>query len=259
MTFPLLLVLLASSLSLPAQEAPRAIIVDESPREASLPSYHRLQIKGLTLHTVKFDNRDFQLQVVDQKNGPGSQWPNAASLGRVQQALAVINGGFFTPTGAPLGKLISSGTKRGSDNPSSLGSGFYYANTTHAGIARRASMQQVIEKGKPTQLLQTGPMLSYHAKPVSGLSSERSRPRCFLATDGKDQWIIGYAETATLAQLGTALTGNTLAGVKIHHAINLDGGRSSDFWISPAVQDGNKTFRALWNKPVRNFLVLTKK
>jgi hypothetical protein len=38
--------------------------------------------------------------------------------------------------------------------------------------------------------------------------------------------------------------------------LNLDGGRSSDLWISSAVQGGPLRERPLWNKPVRNFLVL---
>jgi hypothetical protein len=259
MTRFLPIVLLASSLSSYAQEVPRAVIVDESPRELTAPSYHRVSSNGVTLHLVRFDSRDFQLTVVDQKNGPASEWIDSASLGNARNALAVINGGFFTPEGAPLGKVIASGVDRGSNNPSSLGSGFYFSNNSHAEIARRTSMSSIINRANPTQLLQSGPMLTYRGEAVSGLSSERSRPRSFLATDGTTNWLIGYAEIATLAQLGNALTGNTLAGVKIYHAINLDGGRSSDLWVSSKVTGGNKTFRALWNKPVRNFLLLEKK
>lgn len=251
--------LLASSLSGYAQDAPRAVIVDEDSARSQTPSYHRVVSNGVTLHLVRFDSRDYQLTIVDQKNGPGSEWLDSASLGKSKNALAVINCGFFTPKGKPLGLVISSGIQRGANNSSSLGSGFYFANSVHAGIARRAAMREAIRRAKPDQLLQSGPMLSYRTEAVSGLSNERSRPRSFLAYDGNHQWLIGYAETATLAQLSHALTGNTLAGVKIYHAINLDGGRSSDLWVSSSVNNGSKTFRALWNKPVRNFLVLEKK
>ncbi|MGJ8671889.1 phosphodiester glycosidase family protein [Rubritalea sp.] len=258
MTRVLSIVLLASSLTSHGQDAPRAIVINDSSPVSSPPSYHRVSSKGITLHLVKFNSRDYQLTVVDQKNGPSSEWRDSASLGKARKAYAVINAGFFTPQGAPLGKLITSGVSRGENNSSSLGSGFYFSNTAHAGIARRASMNDVINKAKPTQLLQTGPMLSYHGAAVSGLSNERSRTRSFLANDGAEQWLIGYAETATLAQLGNALTGKKLADVTIQNAINLDGGRSSDLWISHSVRNGKKTFRALWNKPVRNFLVLEK-
>ncbi|MFC5051354.1 phosphodiester glycosidase family protein [Rubritalea spongiae] len=258
MTSFLPIVLLASSLSINAQEAPRAIIVDES-SAMTHASYHHLTSEGVSLHLVKFNSRHYQLEVIDQANGPGSQWPDSASVGKSHKALAVINGGFFTPEGAPLGKLIASGTDRGSNNPSSLGSGFYFANAAHAGIARRASLEQVIKQAKPTQLLQTGPMLSYRGEPVAGLSNEQSRARSFLATDGSNLWLIGYTESATLAQLGQALSSKSLAEVHIYNAINLDGGRSSDLWVSPSVNNGNKTFRAFWNKPVLNFLALQKK
>jgi len=38
--------------------------------------------------------------------------------------------------------------------------------------------------------------------------------------------------------------------------MNLDGGRSSDLWISSRVSGGPLTSRPPWNRPVRNFLIL---
>lgn len=240
--------------------APKAVVISAEEKSPHAPlSYHRATSNGVTLHLVSFDSRSHQLRVIDQPNGPGSQWPDAATLGKTKNALAAINAGFFTPEGKPLGRLIANGTKRGHDNPSSLGSGFLYFSPSHAGIARRQSLKGFIKKFNPAELLQSGPMLSYQGRVVKGLSSTRPRPRSFIASNGSHHWLIGYAENATLAQLGTALSGQTLGGVKIYHAINLDGGRSSDLWVAPSVQNGDKTFRAFWNKPVRNFLILTKK
>jgi len=56
--------------------------------------------------------------------------------------------------------------------------------------------------------------------------------------------------------LGTALAGAELGGVKIKSALNLDGGRSSDLWVGSSAAGGPLRERPLWNKPVRNFLVL---
>ena len=259
MTHHLPFMLLTSVLGVHAQDTPRAIIINEPSEPIVYPSYHRVNPKGVKLHLVKFDSRHYQLSIIDQKNGPATEWVDAASLGRDQNALAVINGGFFTAKGAPLGMVITSGIQRGANNLSSLGSGFYFANKAHAGIARRSTINEVIRVAKPSQLIQSGPMLYYQGHAVKGLSTEKSRPRSFVATDGAFQWLIGYAETATLAQLGDALGNKALAGVNIYHAMNLDGGRSSDFWISQSVTNGNKTFKAFWNKPVRNFLILEKK
>lgn len=235
------------------------IIAEENKAERAPLSYHTETKGGVTLHLVSFDSRDYQLKVIDQLNGPGSEWRDSATLGKSKGALAVINAGFFTPEGKPLGRLIAQGKSRGYNNASSLGSGFIYHSKSHSGIARRSSLTSFIKRHKPSELLQTGPMLCYRGSTVKGLSNTRPRPRSFIASNGSHHWLIGYAESATLSQLSTALSGKSVGGVKVFHAINLDGGRSSDLWISSSVRDGNKTFRSFFNKPVRNFLVLTKK
>lgn len=241
------------------QAAPRALIVSEGPSPCQSASYHKVVSEDVTLHLVCFDSRTCQLSVVDQAGGPSSQWRDAASAGKLKDALACINAGFFNPDGSPLGIVISNGAVRGSINKSSLGAGFFFSNGQQSGIERSSSLSSVRKQYKPDQLLQSGPTLCFRGDLTNGLSKTNSRVRSFLATDGTYGWLIGYAETATLDQLGKALTGKTLGSVEIYHALNLDGGRSSDLWVSPAVNNGDKTFRAIWNKPVRNFLILTKK
>jgi len=240
--------------------SPKAIVVSEENSAPLLqPSYHKVTSNGVRLHLVSFDSRNCVLKIVDQASGPASQWSTAANLGKAKNALACINAGFFNPNGSPLGLVITDGKVRGAVNSSSLGSGFFYTNDKQSGIARRSELTTIRNQLSPSHLLQSGPMLSYRGSAIAGLSSSNPRVRSFLATDGSYRWLIGYAESATLDQLGKALTGKRLGDVTIYHAINLDGGRSSDLWVSPSVKNGNKTFRALWNKPVRNFLLLTKK
>ena len=243
-----------------AHAAPKALVIEEETNSRLLqPSYHNITSNGVRLHLVSFDSRNCALEVVDQAAGPASQWPTSSSLGKAKSALACINAGFFKPDGSPLGLVVEDGKPRGKINSSSLGAGFFYSNGTQAGIARKSELIRTRNQLDPTDLLQSGPMLSYRKAAITGLSSTNPRTRSFLATDGSYHWLIGYAESATLDQLGKALTGKRLAEVNIYHAINLDGGRSSDLWVSPSVKNGNKTFRALWNKSVRNFLLLTKK
>ena len=69
-------------------------------------------------------------------------------------------------------------------------------------------------------------------------------------------WAFGVAEGATLAGLGSALAAQPLSDMNITTALNLDGGRSSDLWVSPMVPGGNLSTRKLWNNPVRNYLLL---
>ena len=239
-------------------QAPRAIVIDRAPAVID-PEYSKVTVKGVTIHYVQFDARTHQLILEDQINGPNSQWKDAATLGKSKNVLTVINGGFFTPRGKPLGTLLTQGKRRGSNNPSSLGSGFLYFSLTESNILRRSQLHSTIRKNNPHTLLQSGPILTYQSKTTAGLSDKQSRVRSFIARDDQYYWLIGYAESATLAALGNALTEANIGNVSVYTAINLDGGRSSDLWISPSVKNGNKTFRAFWNKPVRNFLLLTKK
>jgi uncharacterized protein YigE (DUF2233 family) len=257
---PLIAAAISLALSASIHAAPKALVIEEEDNLPLLqPSYHKVTSNGVRLHLVSFDSRNCALQVIDQASGPASQWSTASSLGKAKSALACINAGFFNPDGSPLGLVIADGKPRGSINNSSLGAGFFYTNVKQSGIARKSDLSRIRSQLAPAYLLQTGPMLSYRKAAISGLSSKNPRSRSFLATDGSYHWLIGYAESATLDQLGKALTGKRLANVNIYHAINLDGGRSSDLWVSPSVRNGDKTFRALWNKPVRNFLLLTKK
>lgn len=223
-------------------------------------AYHEVTSEGVSLHLISFDSREYHMEVADQPNGPGSIWTDAKSCGTDKQALAAINAGFFTPEGKPLGMLIENGTKRGAVNPSSLGTGFYYLDSGKkiSAIARRKHLDSLSKNLTPTHLLQAGPMLSDQGKTVKGLSSDKSRKRSFIAHDGADYWLIGYADECTLEQLSKALAGKTLAGCKISNALNLDGGRSSDLWIGSTIPNGDRTFRSFFNKPVRNFLVLKK-
>ncbi len=56
----------------------------------------------------------------------------------------------------------------------------------------------------------------------------------------------------------TALAGQPVPGLTIDAALNLDGGSSSDLWISSTVKGGPANERPFWSKSVRNYLVLTK-
>ena len=223
-------------------------------------TYHHTSRNGIVLSLVSFDDRDFQLQVADQTNGPATHWRDARTAANALRGVAAINGGFFTPEGKPLGLVITHGDRRGHINRSSLGAGIYLSNNHTSKIVRRNTYTQSPKHwGKITQLLQSGPMLAENNAPISGLSKNNSRPRSFIAWDGKHHWAIGYAESCTLHALSHALAGKAPADFAIHTAVNLDGGRSSDLWAGSKVANGQKTHRTFLNKPVRNFLVVVPK
>lgn len=220
-------------------------------------AYHHTSSNGVKLSLVSFDDRHHRLRVADQPNGPGSRWDNSKSAATSFRGFAAINGGFFTPEGKPLGLLIENGTRRGHINKSPLGTGIYISASSGSAIIRREHLATSSLAAKARNLLQTGPMLVENGKPVTALSKTSHRPRSFIAWDGKHHWAIGHTTASTLDALSRALAGNSPAGFNIHTAINLDGGRSSDLWVGPQVKNGNKTHRSLFNKTVRNYLVLT--
>ena len=106
------------------------------------------------------------------------------------------------------------------------------------------------------ELLQAGPMLVENGRAVSGLDAEKTSARTIILWDGGSRWWIGRCPPATLAQTAAALASSPVPGWSVRHALNLDGGRSSDLWVSPAVTGGPLVRRPAWNRPVRNFLIL---
>lgn len=219
---------------------------------------HTINHQGIQFNLITYDTRTKELIVADQPNGPNTIWSDSEAAANAHNGLAAINAGFFTPEGKPLGIVIAAEKKAGSNNPSSLGSGLFYHTTTGAKISRR-SIWTTLSKAPPAHLLQAGPMLLENEKPIQGLSSQNARPRSFIATDGKNHWCIGHAEACTLSQLSKALLTLKTPLFKPTSALNLDGGRSSDLWVSSSVKNGPQKIRPFWNKPVRNFLILKNK
>ncbi|MGD7652001.1 MAG: phosphodiester glycosidase family protein, partial [Verrucomicrobiales bacterium] len=203
------------------------------------------------------DSRTHRLAIVDQPDGPGSRFPDAAAAGRSRNAIASINGGFFTPQGKPLGLTVSNGSSSGYWNTaSSLGSAVWHESKSgKSSITRRNSI------GKSATLasrdaLQTGPLLVENGQPVAGLSTRKSAVRSIILWDGGSRWWLGRTSSCSLASLAKSLAGHSPANWPVQHAVNLDGGLSSDLWISGKIPGGPVTIRPLWNRSVRNFIVL---
>jgi len=228
----------------------------------SAPRLATRQISGITFQGVTFDSRTHRLAVLDQPAGPGSRFPDSQTAARSLRGLAATNAGFFTPEGSPLGLVISNGNPTGSWNSaSSLGSGVWFENSgKNPAIARREALGRSAASSMP-QLIQAGPMLIDNGKAVSGLDSAKTSARTLILWDGTTRWWLGCTTPCSLAELSQALAtgGSTTGGPvpwPVRQALNFDGGRSSDLWVSGSIPGGPLTRRPIWNKPVRNFLVL---
>ena len=217
-------------------------------------------VAGITFEGVDFDSRNHRLVVADQPGGLGSRYVDAASAAQALGGIAGINAGFFTPEGAPLGLVITSGKISGSWNSaSSLGSGVWHENSVgKSAIIRREKLGH-LGAAAMRELIQAGPLLVENKHTVSGLEATKSSARTVILWDGATRWWIGCSTPCTLAALGEALATGSPSGWQVHGALNLDGGRSSDVWVSASVTDGPINKRPSWNHPVRNFLVLVAK
>jgi len=212
-------------------------------------------ISGITFEGVAFDSRSHRLRVLDQPAGPGSRWPDAESAGKSIAAIAAINAGFFTPEGSPLGKLVTAGNPVGSWNrSSSLGSGVWLE--TPGGQSSILRRESAINSPTPSEMIQAGPLLTENTRKIPGLESTKPAVRILILWDGNSRWWIGRASPCSLAALAEAIASGKPAGWTTRSALNLDGGRSSDLWISPSVAGGPLLRRSFLNRPVRNFLAL---
>ncbi|WP_386821367.1 phosphodiester glycosidase family protein [Luteolibacter algae] len=241
--------------SSPATVSPSAVPDGELSRPADKPNISRKTIAGIQFEGVSYDSRTHLLKVIDQANGPGSRFADSASVAHATNALLAINAGFFTPEGAPLGLVISEGKISGGWNSaSSLGSGIYRISSAGAASISRRSSRSAVESSK--ELLQAGPLLVENGKTIGGLDPEKSAVRSILLSDGGTRWWIGRTSSCSLAALGSALGSGSPAPWNVRQALNLDGGRSTDLYISSSISGGPLTRRGLLNRPVRNFFIL---
>ena len=201
---------------------------------------------------VVFEAAKCTLRVIDQ---PARSI--AANLGATMTsigAIAGVNGGFFSKEFEPLGLVISQGRRAGAWQKSSLLGGVV-----------------VVKKGRPmllwrdefkdgqgiTELLQAGPRLVNHGTAMTGLEKKNHRPRTFIATDNAGQWLLGIAQSTTLAGLAAMLaTPGLIPHFEVDRALNFDGGHSTGFWC----RDGEGKVRYEEElSTVRNFVAVMPK
>ncbi len=238
---------------LPGSDAAPSFLDLQPSRKPLAAGIEQVTSRDIALTFFFFDDRNYEISVGDKQGGPGTEWPSAMEAAKAHGALAAINAGFFTPEGNPLGLVIENGRRIGTWNAgSSLPSGVLSVERSP-----RLLRRQHWRSFSPTRhLIQAGPFLIENNIAVTGLSNRDRSPRSFLVWDGRHYWALGYAGKATLFELASALAAQPLARLSITTALNLDGGRSSDLWVSPQVHGGPVSARRNWNNPVRNYLLV---
>ena len=255
---PLPIVPRADPLALPAravsmitpQDPPPSPILSALPLQSHPLRVSSTSLNGTTFTAVTFDRRNYFLKVIDQKEGPGTEFARAEFAG--EGSLAAINGGFFNPDGSPLGLVITDGQSRGAFNSHSfLGTGIIDGENTI--LSHRKGYQ------KSSELVQSGPRLVWDQERLIGLSKSKERPRSFVIWDGNNHFGIGHADRATLQGLANNLQAQPFEGFHIKYAINLDGGTSCDLWVSTQIPGGGFTRSSRFRKKARNYLALRKR
>ncbi|MDF1753936.1 MAG: phosphodiester glycosidase family protein [Verrucomicrobiales bacterium] len=214
--------------------------------------------KKVSLNLVEFSSKDFTLKVVDQGDDQSNRpFSNLRDAMEKTGCVAGLNGGFYGADFKALGVVYQDGKKIApyvNSNRNGLASGVIWSGVGGIHIVRRLDF-----KGGSgvEQAIQTGPMLISNSVAVKGLSDSKSRPRSFVLTDWKGTWMLGTSSFVSLAELASVLdSAAVFKDLKVNRAINLDGGRSTGFYLKQS--DGKVTYRAEMS-PVRNFLGITRK
>ncbi len=214
--------------------------------------------RKVTLYLCAFSTNDYTLKVVDQGSSQSSpRYRNLREAMEKNGCTAGVNGGFFGTDFKALGAVYADGEKITSyfnSNRSGLASGVIWSGTGGIHIVRRHDF-----KAGPgvKQAIQTGPMLISQSTTVSGLSNESWRPRTFVLTDWKGNWMLGTSSSVSLAALADILdSSSAFPEMVVNRAINLDGGRSTGLYLK---QDTGKVTYRSEISTVRNFLGIVPK
>ena len=90
-----------------------------APADILRPEVRKTRVGGISFTLLSFDDRNCDITIADKDSGLNTEWQTAAVAGSAHNAIAAINGGFFTPEGKPLGLVIENGKVFGAWNDSS--------------------------------------------------------------------------------------------------------------------------------------------
>ena len=202
------------------------------------------------LQAIIFDSRRCSIRVIDQPDASAGGSAIASAM-RAAGAIGGVNGGYFTPEFQPLGLMIASGKPTGKFAGSTLLGGVIVSTN---GTPRLLWRDEYTRQAGTTDLVQAGPRLVDANRALAKLDRQKTRPRTFIATDGRGQWAIGTVKSVTLGDLAEMLAApGILADFHISRALNLDGGRSTAIWMRTA--SGEEMSDPGWST-VRNFIAI---
>lgn len=195
--------------------------------------------KKVEMQLVFFDEKQCRMRVA--VNPTRSTAAPLNEIGTEAGALAVCNGGYFhVDAFGPVGLEISAG-KRADEFRKDGG-------WVGALMVRQEKPSLVFEKefqdaADISEFVQCSPWLIDGGQLAPGWQSgedQRNR-RTFILTDGAGRWAVGMCNGVGLGELSQILlTPGIITEMKVHRALNLDGGPSTGLWCRSA--DGREHF-----------------
>lgn len=172
------------------------------------------------------DPKEVQFELIDQPER--SLATTVGELAQKHQAIAGINGGYFTIDFEPLGLFKTPKSQLGKVEKIALVGGFFVLQKGNPSLIWRKDFK---DPSVYEMILQTGPRLVSEGKSIAGLEAKKNRPRTFVAQTQQGLWILGNCQKISLAALSKMLsTPNLFGDLTIQRALNFDGGRSAALW-----------------------------
>jgi uncharacterized protein YigE (DUF2233 family) len=203
--------------------------------EMVLEKMDRLSFRGGSYSFLSVSSDAEKVRLLPNFNGKAS----AAKLAADGNCLLLINGGFYSEDGKPLGWFVSENKPTGGAITSSLFDAFIYQDKNLKVIIDNKPVSKEVEWG-----LQTGPALVWDKQPIT-LSIRNDKParRMVIALSDRGEiyfWVFTKADSLASGPLLGDLPEIIQAAAKakkitLDRAVNLDGGLASAF-ISPDIR-----------------------
>lgn len=232
-----------------ATPAPKAAVADrhKGPWTAVAPGLDaRMWVPEFNVEAqvLRFETDCWELRV-----GSHARGRKAPEYRRRARAIAAVNGGFFDRERRSLGLRISEGT---TTNPwREEDWGVFFVRDGRAGLVHSRDWPRGSVDGRsgPSFAVQAGPRLVVEGEPIS-LKPSRAK-RTAIGTDREGRvYLIVTREAVLLERFARALAQERHeGGLALQHALNLDGGPSSQLSVDPVVFDKARDIEGRWPVP----------
>ena len=171
---------------------------------------------------------------------------DAREAARLSKAVVTINANFFDEQGKPLGVLINRGlVHQGIHRGGKTLTGVFKATRDQIEIVNR----QAFSPDDALEAIQAGPRLIAKGTIVKPISNTESTRRSGVCIDSERRLVL-FAVSSSLTGLTFDELQQALASpsVRCHDALNLDGGGSTQLFISSQIAEGSDANREVFIK-----------